>query len=115
MILKQLAALAIGLAALSAAVPADAQSRSRMGWSGYSGAYDSPYAGAYDSVYGGAYDSAYGGTYGGADVYRGPSGFSGRTAPGSYYSYGADRANPSTDPSGLDQDNARDRQLNGHN
>ncbi|MEA2995220.1 MAG: hypothetical protein QOG74_769, partial [Alphaproteobacteria bacterium] len=25
------------------------------------------------------------------------------------------RANPSTDPSGWDQDNARDRQLNGHN
>jgi hypothetical protein len=111
MILKQLAALALGIAALSAATPADAQSRSRMGWSGYSGAYDSPFAGAYDSAYGGAYDSAHGGAYG----YGGPSGFSRPTAPGSYYSYGADRANPSTDPSGWDQTNARDRQLNGHN
>src|SRR5206468_2904851 len=99
MILKQLAALAIGIATLSAAATADAQWRSRMGWSGYSGAYDSPYAGAYDSVYGDAYDSAYAGTYGGGG-YRGSYGFSRRTAPGSYYSYGADRANPSTDPSG---------------
>lgn len=34
---------------------------------------------------------------------------------GSYYSYGADRANPSVNPNGYDQDNPRDQQLQGHN
>jgi hypothetical protein len=32
---------------------------------------------------------------------------------GSYYSYGADRANPSIAPNGWDQDNPRDAQLQG--
>src|SRR5262249_31988271 len=32
---------------------------------------------------------------------------------GSYYSYGADRANPSLAPNGWDQDNPRDQQLQG--
>ena len=32
---------------------------------------------------------------------------------GSYYSYGADRGNPSTAPNGWDQDNPRDQQLQG--
>ena len=34
---------------------------------------------------------------------------------GRYYSYGADRANPSFSPRGYDQDNPRDQQLQGHN
>jgi hypothetical protein len=34
---------------------------------------------------------------------------------GSYYSYGADRANPSLAPNGWDLDNPRDQQLQGHN
>ena len=34
---------------------------------------------------------------------------------GSYYSYGADRANPSFSPRGFDQTNPRDQQLQGHN
>jgi len=34
---------------------------------------------------------------------------------GSYYSYGADRANPSLSPRGMDQNNPRDQQLQGHN
>lgn len=34
---------------------------------------------------------------------------------GSYYSYGADRSNPSFSPRGYDQDNPRDQQLQGHN
>ena len=32
---------------------------------------------------------------------------------GSYYTYGADRANPSIAPNGWDQDNPRDQQLQG--
>ena len=32
---------------------------------------------------------------------------------GSYYGYGADRANPSVAPNGWDQDNPRDQQLQG--
>ncbi len=40
--------------------------------------------------------------------YRAPSGL-----PGSSYTYGADRANPSISPWGWDQDNPRDRQLQG--
>ena len=32
---------------------------------------------------------------------------------GSYYSYGADRSNPSLAPNGWDQDNPRDNQLQG--
>lgn len=35
--------------------------------------------------------------------------------PGSYYIYGADRANPSIAPNGWDQDNGRDFQFNGRN
>jgi hypothetical protein len=34
---------------------------------------------------------------------------------GRYYSYGADRANPSFSPRSYDQDNPRDQQLQGHN
>jgi len=34
---------------------------------------------------------------------------------GSYYSYGADRSNPSFSPQSYDQDNPRDQQLQGHN
>jgi hypothetical protein len=32
---------------------------------------------------------------------------------GSYYGYGADRANPGIGPNGWDQDNPRDQQLQG--
>jgi hypothetical protein len=45
------------------------------------------------------------GAYGYAQPYYG----------GSYYSYGADRSNPSLSPHGYDQDNPRDQQLQGHN
>ncbi len=41
-----------------------------------------------------------------APRYYGPQG-------GSYYSYGADRANPSVAPNGWDVDNPRDQQLQG--
>jgi hypothetical protein len=41
-----------------------------------------------------------------APRYYGPHG-------GSYYSYGADRANPSVAPNGWDVDNPRDQQLQG--
>jgi hypothetical protein len=34
---------------------------------------------------------------------------------GSYYSYGAERGNPSFSPHSYDQDNPRDQQLQGHN
>jgi hypothetical protein len=51
------------------------------------------------SYYGGAY-ARYGGGY--ATPYA-----------GSYYSYGADRSNPSLAPNGWDQDNPRDFQLQG--
>ena len=37
----------------------------------------------------------------------------GPPAYGSYYSYGADRANPSVSPNGWDVDNPRDQQLQG--
>lgn len=51
-------------------------------------------------------DGAYGpyGYYG--EHYRSPMG-------GSYYSYGADRSNPSFGPHSYDQDNPRDFQLQG--
>jgi hypothetical protein len=114
MVLKPLTALVLGIAAAFSITSADAQWRpyAGMGW------YGGPYAGVgwYGDAYAGAYDSAdvgYG--YDGAYAYAGGYGFPRRTAPGAYYSYGADRANPSTDPSGFDQSNARDFQLNGHN
>jgi len=44
----------------------------------------------------------------------GPYGY-GAPRAGTYYSYGADRANPSIAPNGWDQDNGRDFQLNGRN
>ena len=49
--------------------------------------------------------------------YNGPYNSDGRAQPygGSYYSYGADRANPSFSPNSYDQDNPRDQQLQGHN
>ncbi len=107
MMKKLSVALALAMAAAVSMTAADAQWGGERygGYQGaYGGVYGSPYGGAYDSAYSGAYDSAYrDGDWGRA------------TAPGSYYSYGADRANPSTDPSGYDLDNARDRQLNGHN
>jgi hypothetical protein len=40
-------------------------------------------------------------------------GYSYRYAPGSYYSYGANRANPGIAPNGWDLDNPRDFQLQG--
>ncbi len=45
----------------------------------------------------------------------GPYGYSGGPAPyaGTYYSYGADRANPSLSPNGWDLSNPRDFQLQG--
>jgi hypothetical protein len=60
-----------------------------------------PYDGAYDAVV----PAPYAGTYA-----YGSRGWNGR-----YYSYGANRANPSTSPNGWDQDNPRDQQLQGHN
>jgi hypothetical protein len=43
-----------------------------------------------------------------------PYGYYGpRYAPGTFYSYGADRANPSISPNGWDQSNPRDFQLQG--
>ena len=106
MILKSLTVLAVGIAAAFSITSADAQWRpyAGVGW------YGGPYAGVgwYGDAYAGAYDSAYG--------YVGGYGYRDRvTWPGTYYSYGANRSNPSVDPSGLDQDNARDFQLNGHN
>jgi hypothetical protein len=113
MVLRPLTALVVGIAAAFSITSADAQWRpyAGVGW------YDGAYAGAYDSVYAGAYDSAdYGYAYDRADGYAGGYGYRDRaTWPGSYHSYGTNRSNPSTDPSGFDQDNARDFQLNGHN
>jgi len=113
MVLKPLTLLAIGIAAAFSITSADAQWRPYAGVGWYGGAY----AGAYDSAFAGAYDSAgYGYGYSGAYGYAGGYGYRQRaTWPGTYYSYGADRSNPSVDPSGFDQDNARDFQLNGHN
>ena len=81
-----IATAVIGLTALSAST-ANAQYAPRYGYGpsyGYGGAY---------ARYGGAYaQSPYAGTY---------------------YSYGADRSNPSLAPNGWDQDNPRDFQLQG--
>jgi len=51
-----------------------------------------------------------------ADAQYGPRGYDGPYASpgGRYYSYGADRANPSFSPHSFDQDNPRDFQLQGH-
>jgi hypothetical protein len=65
-------------------------------------AYNGAYA-AYDAVMPVAPYGGYG--YGYGRPWRG----------GSYYSYGADRANPSFSPNGWDLDNPRDQQLQGHN
>ena len=46
--------------------------------------------------------------------YNGPYEYS-QPYGGRYYSYGADRANPSFSPRSYDQDNPRDQQLQGHN
>jgi hypothetical protein len=46
--------------------------------------------------------------------YFGPS-YYGAGLDATYYSYGANRANPSIAPYGLDMDNPRDQQLQGHN
>lgn len=63
-----------------------------------------------------AANAQYAGPYGGHDSY-GPYGYhGGRSASplgGRYYSYGADRSNPSFGPHSLDQDNPRDFQLQG--
>jgi hypothetical protein len=86
------------------------------------GAYNNAYGGTY--AYGGAYAYApvapYDGAYAAYDAVMpvGPYGGYGYGRPwrgGSYYSYGADRANPSLAPNGWDQDNPRDQQLQGHN
>ncbi len=60
-----------------------------------------------------------------AQHYRGPYAYApgaydayvpgGSPMGGSYYSYGADRANPSFGPHSYDQNNPRDFQLQGHN
>ena len=51
-----------------------------------------------------------------ADAQYRPGGWYGPiVAPGSYYSYGADRANPSVAPNGWDLGSPRDFQLGGHN
>jgi len=42
-----------------------------------------------------------------------PYRYYGAPQSGSYYSYGAERANPSISPNGWDRDNARDFQLQG--
>jgi hypothetical protein len=52
----------------------------------------------------------------GADARRYIRAYDGAYANGgSYYSYGAGRANPSFGPRSLDQTNPRDQQLQGHN
>ena len=91
----------------------------------YGGAYNAygPYGGTY--AYRGAYPAVvpapldYDGAYAAYDAVTPvvPYGY-GYGRPwrgGSYYSYGADRANPSLAPNGWDLGNPRDQQLQGHN
>jgi len=98
-----LAIAAVGVMA-TAAVPATGADilSSRT----YGGAYNA--IGPAPVIVGSDYDAA----YAAGPVYR-----YARPAwrRGSYYSYGADRANPSLSPNGWDQDNPRDQQLQGHN
>ena len=66
---------------------------------------------AYDAVAPGpVFGYGYGPVFGYGYGYVGPA-----WRAGSYYSYGAGRANPSLSPNGWDQDNPRDQQLQGHN
>jgi hypothetical protein len=101
---------AVGVLA-TAAVPATAADvlSSRT----YGGAYDA--VGPAPVIVGSDYDAAYdavapGPVYGYGYGYVRPA-----WRRGSYYSYGAGRANPSLSPNGWDQDNPRDQQLQGHN
>ena len=74
----------------------------------YRGAY------AYAPVAPYAYDGAYA-AYAVTPVASYGYGYARPWRGGSYYSYGADRANPSFAPNGWDLDNPRDQQLQGHN
>jgi hypothetical protein len=49
-----------------------------------------------------------------AQYYYGPYGHYRSPLGGRYYTYGADRSNPSFGPHSFDQDNPRDFQLQGH-
>jgi hypothetical protein len=100
---------AVGLMA-TVAVPATAADVLSSGT--YGGAYGA--VGPAPVIVGSDYD-AYdavvpGPVYGYGYGYVGPA-----WRGGSYYSYGAGRANPSLSPNGWDQDNPRDQQLQGHN
>jgi hypothetical protein len=87
------------------------------------GAYVGPYGGT--DAYGGAYnavvpaplddDGAYAAYDAVVPITPYGYGYNGPWRRGSYYSYGAGRANPSVSPNGWDQDNPRDQQLQGHN
>ena len=85
--MSHIRSLAVAIAGIGLAALTVSAADSQRGPYGYS---RGPYAGAYAS-------SEYGGY----------------ASPGSYCSYCADRANPSVSPNGWDQDNPRDRQLQG--
>jgi len=116
--------LAIGAIGVTAAVALPATAADILTSRTYGRAYNayaSPYGGAV--AYGGAYDAVvpepldYDGAYAAYDpavpIYG--HGYGTPWRGGSYYSYGASRANPSLSPNGWDQDNPRDQQLQGHN
>jgi hypothetical protein len=113
---------AAGMTAASALPATAADILSSRGYGRVDTAYVSPYAAT--DAYGGAYNAVVplddDGPYAAYDAPAplGPYGY-GYSRPwrrsGSYYSYGAGRANPSLSPNGWDQDNPRDQQLQGHN
>ena len=116
--------LAIGAIGVTAAIALPATAADILSSRAYGGAYNayvSPYGGT--DAYGGAYaavvpgplddDGAYAAYDAAAPIYGYSYGRPWRS--GSYYSYGASRANPSVSPNGWDQDNPRDQQLQGHN
>jgi hypothetical protein len=117
--------LALGAVAMLALPAAAADFPQSLTYGGAYNAYGSPYGGAY--AYRGAYAAvaplAYDGTYAAYDAvtpvalygYGYGYGYGRPWRGGSYYSYGADRANPSLAPNGWDLDNPRDQQLQGHN
>ena len=82
-------------------------------YNAYGGIY--AYRGAYAPVAPFAYDGAYVAYDAVTPVVPYGYGYGRPWRSGSYYSYGADRANPSFAPNGWDLDNPRDQQLQGHN
>jgi hypothetical protein len=103
--------LAIAAVGLMATVAAPATAADILSSRTYGGAYDA--VGPAPMIVGSGYDGAY------DAVVPGPAYGYGYVRPawrsGSYYSYGAGRADPSLSPNGWDQDNPRDQQLQGHN